>query len=87
MNIHFKLGDGSIGWKEHQPYDRIIATASAIKVPDELLDQLAPGGRMIIPVGDDYIQQLRVIEKDTDGLITSSNLIDVSFVRLRGKYE
>lgn len=86
-NIHFKLGDGSIGWEEHKPYDRIIVTASAIKVPDELLDQLAPGGKMIIPVGDDYIQQLRVIKKDKDGKVTSSNMIDVAFVRLKGKYE
>lgn len=86
-NVYYKLTDGSFGWPEHQPYDRIIVTASVDRVPDELLDQLAAGGRMIIPVGDNRMQQLQRIEKDFDGVMTSSVLEHVAFVRLKGKYE
>jgi len=49
-NIYYKQGDGTLGWKEHQPYDRIMVTASASEVPDELLNQLATDGKMIIPL-------------------------------------
>src|SRR5699024_7867985 len=56
-NIYYKQGDGTLGWKEHEPYDRIMVTASASEVPEELLNQLATGGKMIIPVGKDYIQE------------------------------
>lgn len=86
-NIHFKHGDGSHGWPEHQPYDRIIVTASVSSVPDELLEQLGAGGRMIIPVGNKYHQELKAIEKDDHGEVTSSVLEGVAFVRLKGKYE
>lgn len=86
-NIHFKLGDGSLGWKEHAPYHRIMVTASASEVPKELLDQLSFNGRMIIPIGKSYIQELRVIDKDDKGNITSKSIEDVAFVRLKGKYE
>ncbi|ALX50683.1 protein-L-isoaspartate(D-aspartate) O-methyltransferase [Lentibacillus amyloliquefaciens] len=86
-NIHFKHGDGSLGWPEHQPYDRIIVTASVSRVPDELLDQLDAGGRMIIPVGNNFQQELQMVEKDDNGDVTFSVLEDVAFVRLKGKYE
>lgn len=86
-NIHYKLGDGSLGWPEHQPYDRIIVTASASQIPEELLNQLRPGGRMIIPVGDDYMQRLKMIDKDLQGEVTISVINEVAFVRLKGKYE
>lgn len=86
-NVHFKLGDGSLGWKEHAPYDRIMVTASASDVPQELLDQLDKNGRMIIPIGTTYIQELRVIDKDKAGNISSKSIEDVAFVRLKGKYE
>ena len=86
-NIYYKQGDGTLGWKEHEPYDRIMVTASASEVPEELLNQLATGGKMIIPVGKDYIQELRLIEKDAHGSISSTHLNDVAFVRLKGKYE
>src|SRR5699024_3761661 len=82
-NIHYKQGDGTLGWKEHEPYDRIMVTASASEVPEELLNQLATGGKMIIPVGKDYIQELRLIEKDAHGSISSTHLNDVAFVRLK----
>lgn len=86
-NIHYKQGDGTLGWEKHQPYDRIMVTASASEIPDELLNQLATEGKMIIPVGKDYIQELRLIEKDIDGSVRSTHLNDVAFVRLKGKYE
>lgn len=86
-NIHFKLGDGSLGWKEHAPYHRIMVTASASEVPKELLDQLSFNGRMIIPIGKSFFQELRVIDKDDTGKITSTSIEDVAFVRLKGKYE
>lgn len=86
-NIEFKRGDGSLGWPEHGPYDRIMVTASAGEVPEELLNQLRPNGLMVIPVGDAYIQELQLIEKDNEGKVSSSVLEKVAFVRLKGKYE
>ncbi len=86
-NIHYKLDDGSSGWEEYAPYDRIIATAAASKVPNELIDQLAPEGRMIIPVGPRYLQDLLLIKKDSKGKITEEVIEKVRFVPLVGKYE
>lgn len=86
-NIHFKLGDGSEGWEEHAPYDRIMVTAAASEVPKELLEQLNKGGKMIIPVGSSFSQELRLIEKDEDGKIHTTLLNEVLFVPLKGKYE
>ena len=86
-NIHFKLDDGSTGWEEHAPYDRIMVTAAAAQVPDELMDQLAVGGKMIIPVGTPLLQELLLLEKDENGEIHSAVLNEVRFVPLRGKYE
>lgn len=86
-NISFKLGDGSLGWRERQPFDRIIVTAAASKVPDELIEQLRPNGRMIIPVGDQYMQELTLIEKNEAGDVTATTINEVAFVRLKGKYE
>ncbi|WP_026701940.1 protein-L-isoaspartate(D-aspartate) O-methyltransferase [Salibacterium aidingense] len=81
-NIYFKLGDGSLGWKAHSPYDRIMVTAAAPKVNETLLEQLKPGGKMVIPVGDSLDQELRLIEKDQLGEVTSSFLERVMFVQL-----
>jgi protein-L-isoaspartate(D-aspartate) O-methyltransferase len=86
-NIHFKLDDGSTGWKEQAPYDRIMVTAAAAQVPRELMDQLAVGGKMIIPVGTPFLQELLLLEKDEDGKIQSTVLNEVRFVPLKGKYE
>lgn len=86
-NIYYRLGDGSEGWPEHQPFDRIMVTASASKVPDELLSQLNTNGKMIIPVGVRGDQKLQLIKKDAAGKVTSNNLADVAFVRLIGKYD
>ena len=86
-NIHFKLDDGSTGWGEHAPYDRIMVTAAAAQVPSELIDQLAVGGKMIIPVGSSLLQKLLLLEKDENEEIQETVLNDVRFVPLKGKYE
>lgn len=86
-NIHFKLDDGSTGWEEHAPYDRIMVTAAAAQVPRELIDQLAIGGKMIIPVGTPLLQELLLLGKDNDGEIHTTVLDEVRFVPLKGKYE
>lgn len=86
-NITYKLGDGSYGWKENGPYDRIMVTASSIKVPHDLLEQLRPGGRMVIPVGPNSVQTLYVIIKDMDGKCEYKEIEKVRFVRLIGEYE
>lgn len=86
-NIHFKLDDGSIGWADHAPYDRIMVTAAASEIPHELIEQLANGGKMVIPVGSSFIQQLLLIEKSENGEIRKEVLDHVRFVPLKGKYE
>ncbi|EMF46010.1 Protein-L-isoaspartate O-methyltransferase [Planococcus halocryophilus Or1] len=86
-NIHFKLGDGSEGWQEHAPFDRIMVTAAASEVPTELLDQLNNDGKMVIPVGNSFNQELLLIEKDHSGKLHTTSLNKVLFVPLKGKYE
>jgi protein-L-isoaspartate(D-aspartate) O-methyltransferase len=80
-NIQTQLGDGSKGWKSAAPFDRIIVTAAAHEVPAALLDQLAEGGIMVIPVGSDTEQMLLRIEKTPEG-ITQQHLMGVRFVPL-----
>ncbi|MGO1058736.1 protein-L-isoaspartate(D-aspartate) O-methyltransferase [Planococcus sp. FY231025] len=86
-NINFKLDDGSFGWEEHAPYDRIMVTAAAAAVPDELVAQLKEGGKMLIPVGTPSLQELKLIEKGEGGSISTSVINFVRFVPLKGKYE
>lgn len=85
-NIEFKLDDGSLGWEENAPYDRIMVTAAASKLPDKLLEQLAVGGKMVIPVGPEGKQDLIVISKGSDGKITEEIVAKVRFVKLIGQY-
>ncbi|MDD3840526.1 MAG: protein-L-isoaspartate(D-aspartate) O-methyltransferase [Clostridia bacterium] len=85
-NIFYKVGDGSEGWIENAPYDRIMVTAAASKVPVELIDQLGAGGKMVIPVGPKHIQELQLITKDQDGKVHVQSNDMVSFVELKGKY-
>ncbi|MDQ0428020.1 protein-L-isoaspartate(D-aspartate) O-methyltransferase [Planomicrobium stackebrandtii] len=87
QNIHFKLGDGSEGWYEQAPFDRIMVTAAASEVPKELLEQMNKGGKMVIPVGSSFSQELRLIEKDKSGKLHTTLLNEVLFVPLKGKYE
>jgi protein-L-isoaspartate(D-aspartate) O-methyltransferase len=67
-NIHFKLDDGTLGWEEHAPFDRIIVTAGAPEVPPTLINQLKTGGRLVIPVGSVEHQRLYIIDKTSRGL-------------------
>jgi len=84
--IEYKTGDGSEGWIEHAPYDRIMVTAAAEKVPDELIEQLKAGGRMIIPAGARHAQDLLLITRDQSGKVHSETVNKVVFVELVGKY-
>ncbi len=86
-NIETRIGDGYYGWKEHGPFDAIIVTAAAGHVPPPLLEQLKPGGRMLIPVGGPFwVQHLMLITKSTDGEIRSRRVLPVAFVPLTGKH-
>ena len=85
-NIIFKVGDGSLGWKEHAPYDRIMVTAAASKVPDELLYQLKKGGKMLIPIGPENLQELMLIRKNQDETVEMKTVEWVRFVEMKGKY-
>ena len=78
--VHVRHGDGYAGWPEHAPFDAIMVTAAPDHVPQPLIDQLAPGGRMIIPVGD-YFQELRLIQRTEKGVVERSSL-PVRFVPL-----
>jgi protein-L-isoaspartate(D-aspartate) O-methyltransferase len=82
-NVQVRIGDGYGGWPEHAPFDRIIVTAAPDHVPQPLVDQLAVGGRMVIPVGTDY-QELLVISKTEKGLV-QRRTIPVRFVPLTRK--
>ncbi len=82
-NIHFRIGDGYQGWPEFAKYDAIIVTAAPDHVPQPLVDQLKPGGRMIIPVGT-IDQALVLVEKSSTG-ITRRSTIPVRFVPMTGK--
>lgn len=85
-NIEYLVGDGSAGWKEHAPYDRIMVTAAARHVPKALIDQLAPRGIMIIPAGAGLVQSLLRVEKTEIGEVIEKNLLQVRFVDLVGDY-
>jgi protein-L-isoaspartate(D-aspartate) O-methyltransferase len=83
-NVHFKVGDGYKGWPEYAPFDAIIVTCAPDKVPQLLTDQLKEGGRMIIPVGDRFAQQLYLLEKK-NGQLKESVTLPVRFVPMAGE--
>ena len=79
--VTVRHGDGHFGWPEHAPFDAVIVTAAAGYIPPALIEQLKPGGRMIIPVGTVYgVQYLIQVEKDSRGEVTTRTLIPVQFV-------
>jgi len=78
-NIEMRTGDGALGWPEHAPFDRILVAAATDLVPPALLQQLKPGGRMVIPTGIEDAQQLRVVEKSADGRIDIREVLPVRF--------
>ncbi len=82
-NVRLRTGDGTLGWPEEAPFDRIIVTAAAPEVPPALAQQLAPGGRMILPIGEELdVQMLRVLERGNDGPNAEADLLPVRFVPL-----
>ncbi|SEQ94413.1 protein-L-isoaspartate(D-aspartate) O-methyltransferase [Nitrosomonas sp. Nm51] len=86
-NISLKIGDGYYGWEEHAPFDAIIVTAAASHIPPPLIQQLRPGGRMLIPVGSRFmVQELLLVEKTEEGKISTQQLLPVAFVPLTGKH-
>jgi len=86
-NVETRLGDGYFGWEEHAPYDAIVVTAAASHVPPPLIEQLKPGGRLVIPVGGRFaIQYLLLIEKSEDGEIMTRQVTAVRFVPLTGDH-
>ena len=78
-NVHLKIGDGYKGWPEHAPFDAIIVTCAPEKVPQSLVDQLKDGGRMVIPVGERFAQELYLLEKK-NGQLKQSATLPVRFV-------
>ena len=86
-NIHTRIGDGYYGWKEAAPFDAIVVTAAVSHVPPPLLQQLKPGGRIVIPVGSRFlVQHLVVVDKHDNGQITSRQILPVLFVPLTGRH-
>lgn len=83
---NFYIGDGSKGLSQHAPYDGILVTAGAPTVPEELIKQLAPGGRLVIPVGDRESQKMVRITIDKQGNMVKDMFTDFSFVPLVGKH-
>ncbi len=82
-NAHVRRGDGNEGWPEHGPYDAILVTAAGTRVPPALVDQLKPGGRMVIPIGSwRGDQELIVVDKAADGKISKRGILPVAFVPL-----
>jgi protein-L-isoaspartate(D-aspartate) O-methyltransferase len=85
-NVFVRFGDGFFGWKENAPFDAIIGTAAAGRIPEPLLEQLKPGGRMILPVEGSFgFQHLVVITKDKKGKISKKNVMPVRFVPMTGE--
>ncbi|GBD32721.1 MAG: protein-L-isoaspartate O-methyltransferase [Gemmatimonadales bacterium] len=83
QSVRVRHGDGHFGWPEEAPFDAIVVTAAAGYIPPDLIDQLKPGGRMVIPVGSVYgVQNLILVEKDPDGKTRTRNLLPVRFVPL-----
>jgi protein-L-isoaspartate(D-aspartate) O-methyltransferase len=85
-NVLVQLGDGTIGWNEHAPFDAIIVTAASPQIPRPLVEQLAVGGRLLIPVGDENAQTLLRLRRLEDGTIEREDLGDCRFVKLVGRH-
>jgi protein-L-isoaspartate(D-aspartate) O-methyltransferase len=86
-NVAVRVGDGYFGWEDGGPFDGIIVTAAAGHIPPALLQQLKPGGRMVIPVGPPLgLQHLTVVERSADGRVRTRQLFPVKFVPLTGQH-
>jgi protein-L-isoaspartate(D-aspartate) O-methyltransferase len=85
--VNLKVADGYFGWAAAAPFDAILVTAAAPRIPPLLLEQLEPGGRMVIPLGDDTMQALFAVRKHADGTVEQRELFGVRFGPLRGAIE
>ncbi len=82
-NVETRQGDGYLGWPEQAPFDGILVTAAASRVPPPLVEQLKPGGRLVLPVGEPHgRQELLVLDKDRDGKLRARSILPVAFVPL-----
>jgi len=86
-NIAVRVGNGYFGWPEHAPFDKVIVTAAIDLIPPPLINQLKPGGKMVIPVGLPDAQQLLVAEKDLNGRFATKQIMKVVFSLLEGSEE
>lgn len=85
-NIDTRTGNGYLGWPEHAPYDGIIVTAAASYIPPALVEQLKPGGRLVIPVGEPFFhQELMLVKKDDAGATHTQSILGVAFVPMVDK--
>jgi protein-L-isoaspartate(D-aspartate) O-methyltransferase len=84
-NIALHVGDGTLGWSEHAPYDSIIVAASAPDVPRPLIEQLSVGGKLVIPIGDDVSQVLKLVQRERFGF-HQEDIGECRFVKLWGKF-
>ncbi len=84
--VHIKVGDGSLGWEEHALYDKVIVTAASFNIPPSLIEQLKVGGKIVIPLGTRWQQQLTLVEKKDKGIIEKTSICGCIFVPLIGKY-
>ncbi len=85
QNVIVRVGDGSLGWPDDAPFDGIVVTAGTPKIPQPLIDQMAMGGRLVVPVGDRFGQDLILVRRVAEG-IKKTNLGGVRFVDLVGKW-
>ena len=82
INVNIRIGDGSRGWSQHAPYDKVLVAAAAEEVPSALLEQLNPTGRLVMPLGPAGTQILTIIDKDESGSVRRTAVMPVSFTRL-----
>jgi len=85
-NVSLLLGDGTIGWRQYAPYDAIVISAASPDVPEPLIEQLAPGGRLVVPLGPRGHQVLTLVTRDQQGRVSRTKLGDVVFVPLLGRH-
>jgi len=86
INVEFQIGDGSKGWSEHAPFDKILVAAAPDLIPTPLLAQLKPGGKMVIPAGIEDAQQLMLVEKSENGHLNVEEILPVRFSSLTASH-
>ena len=86
LNVNIRISDGTVGWEEEAPFDAIIVTAGAPDVPQKFVDQLKPGGRLVLPVGSQFEQVLVKITKAADGTLSRKAITGCRFVKLVGTH-